>query len=1085
MLALTAGITFLSLTGRPVPVPGWILTQAEIRLNAGLGTRLALRLGGAEIQIDRGLVPRLVLRDLVLLAPERGSEPIARIPVLEAGLSRDELLAGQLRPTVLRLAGGHATLRRDEYGRFDLALGQADLRGPGSLAEVLDAVDRAFELPALRGITRIEAEKLALTLEDARAGETWQVTDGRIAVVQDDSTISLSLGFGMTGTWGTPAEAELRFVSQRAGPEATLEVRFQDVAAGDIAAQSAALAWLSVLEAPISGALTAQIDAKGAISALQGGLSLGAGALRPEAGMRAIGFDTARLDLEYDAEADRLAFNNLRIDSPTLRLRAEGHAYLRDFDRGLPETLLGQFRFADVQIDPEGLFAEPVRFDEGAVDLRVALSPFSATLGQLVLIEDGRRLSATGRVAALPEGWDLALDLALNEITHDRLLALWPPELVRGMRNWLVENVQTGLIYNVTSALRLAPGQEPRLAVGYEFSDADVRFLRTMPPILSGRGYAAIEGTAYTMVLDAGQVAAPQGGLIDVRDSVFQVADVTQRPATAMLKLNTESSITAALAFLDEPPFGFLSRARRPVDLAEGRAELQAVLRFPLMRGVPPDQVEYHVTGRLSDVQSDRIVPGQQLRSDEMTIEVTPALLRIAGPGRLGEVPFDAVWTQPLGPAAAGMGSRLEGRAELSAAAVAQFAPALPAGLISGRGSADFRAVLRPDEAPRFELDSDLLGLGLAIPAVGWSKGPEVPGRLALAATLGAQPDVTRIELSAPGLAGEGAVALGANGGLDALRLSRVRLGRWLDAPVVLRGRGPGQPLGIEVTGGTLDLRGDGLPALDGAGRGGQSMQAGPIRLRLDRVLVAEGLALTGFDGRMSTQGGLNGLFEARVNGGSAVSGKITPLLSPDGVPLNRSMIEVTAADGGGVLAAAGLADRVAGGAMTLRLVPRGRGHFDGALHLGPLSIIRAPALAEILGALSIVGLLEQLNGQGIVFSETTAQFRLTPQGIEIIRGAATGPSLGVTLAGVYDSASKRLDMQGVVSPVFLINVMGSLIARPGEGLFGFNYALAGPVEAPAVSVNPLSILLPGPTRDLLRRPAAALSDSPAVSQSR
>ncbi len=1076
-LATLTGLALLAVTGRPFQVPGVIVAHVETRLNAALGDRLQLRLGAAEIQLEDGFTPRLALRDLEVHVPGRGSAPLAQIPMIETRLSRQDLLDGHLRPTLLRLSGGHVILRRDTEGRFDLAFGQGDFDGPGSLAEVLASVDRVFNLPILRGLARIEADGLTLTLEDARAQEVWQVTDGRVALVQDAEAVALNVGFGMTGTWGTPARADLRFVSRKGSPESELEVRVEDVASTDLAAQGAALAWLGVLEAPISGTLNARIDAEGALAALTGELGLGAGAVRPVAGMPPIAFDVARFALSYDPAAQRLEFADVTVDSPTLRLGAQGHAYLRDMEQGLPRTMLGQFSFADVQMDPEGIFDEPVRFSTGAVDLRLALDPFMLTLGQMVLVEDGRRLSAKGSLGAQPQGWEVALDVSLNEITHDRLLALWPREIVRGMRNWLVENVQTGLIYNVNGALRLSPGQEPRLALGYEFSGADVSFLRTMPPILSGQGYATVDGTTYTMVLDSGQVAASQGGMIDITDSVFQVRDVMERPPVARLELNTDSSITAALAFLDEPPFRFLSRSNRPVDLADGRARLHAELSFPIQRDLPAEDVIFHVTGDLTGVTSDQILPGRTLRAEAMTLEATPARLQISGSGQLQGLPFEAAWTQPLGPGSAGQGSRIEGSAPLTAAVLAEFAPGLPKGTISGQGAAEFTVALPPGQPPQLSLRGDLRGAAVAIPQVGWRKPAASAGTLQLEGTLGEVPRFNRVAVDAPGLRAEGSLALRA-GGLDALRLSRVRLGGWLDAPVVLRGQGGGRSLAVELNGGTIDLRN--LPEM-GSGGGGSTGSV-PINGQLDRVIVTEALSLTGLQGRFSTQNGFNGLFEARVNGTTPVSGSFTPALLPDGRLMGQSVIRVQSQDAGAILAATGIFTRAVGGALDLQIIPRGGGHFDGALRVGRLSVHGAPVLLEVLGALTLVGLVEQMNGQGLVFDEITAEFRLTPQGIEIIRSAAVGPSLGVTLAGIYDSTNRSIDMKGVVSPFYLINVVGSLIARPGEGLFGFNYALSGPASAPRVGVNPLSLLAPGAVRDLLRRPAPTLQ-GPAVTQ--
>ncbi|MEI2686928.1 MAG: hypothetical protein V9G14_12390 [Cypionkella sp.] len=120
-------------------------------------------------------------------------------------------------------------------------------------------------------------------------------------------------------------------------------------------------------------------------------------------------------------------------------------------------------------------------------------------------------------------------------------------------------------------------------------------------------------------------------------------------------------------------------------------------------------------------------------------------------------------------------------------------------------------------------------------------------------------------------------------------------------------------------------------------------------------------------------------------------------------------------------------------------------------------------------------GFLEQLNGEGLVFNNAEADFLLTPKALQIKRGSAIGASLGVSMAGVYQSASDQLTMQGVVSPIYLLNGIGAILTRRGEGLFGFNYELRGKASDPQVSVNPLSILTPGMFREIFRAPAPVL----------
>ena len=115
--------------------------------------------------------------------------------------------------------------------------------------------------------------------------------------------------------------------------------------------------------------------------------------------------------------------------------------------------------------------------------------------------------------------------------------------------------------------------------------------------------------------------------------------------------------------------------------------------------------------------------------------------------------------------------------------------------------------------------------------------------------------------------------------------------------------------------------------------------------------------------------------------------------------------------------------------------------------------------------------MLEQLNGQGIVFADYQVRFRLTPRQVIITSGIAVGASMGVSMDGVYNLVPSTLYLQRVLSPIFFLNAIARLFTRMGEGLFGFNYRITGKAADPTVRVNPLSILTPGMFRELFKRP--------------
>ncbi len=1079
LILLGLGLAFaaLSLSGTRIRLPVWAVAEVEARINAGLSEirlgstgRPSVALGGAEVVVDHDWVPRVRLEDVRLM--EGDGRTLLTLPDLRLAFDPAQMVRGRVRLQSLRVTGAALGLTRLADGRFDIALaGGAPMVGFGGIVRGL--VD-LFDQPALSSLREIGAEGLVLTVRDQRAGRIWTLNGGTVALANGPDRIAAEVGVTLapepdataarritpaTAMVGQPpARAHLSLTASKADASARLEIGVADVTAADIAAQADVLAFLRVLDARVSGTFTSALDGAGRLSALDAGLSIGAGALRPVASASPVAFDAAKVAFSYDPVRERIEMREMSVQSASLRVTATGQAYLPGAAQGLPREMLAQISFSDVQADPEGLFTEPAHFDRGALDLRLRLDPFSVRIGQLSLSGGNSALHLSGEAEAGANGWRTAIDVGLDRITLHRLLALWPPSAVPGTRDWVAENVQEGDLSDVRAALRIVPGQEPRFALGYEFDGADVTFLKSMPPIRQGVGYNTIQGRTYTLVVNRGHVDPPEGGPIDVAGSVLQVRDITEKPARAEIDLHTEGSLTATLSLLDQPPFEFIGKAKLPVTLGEGSARLRTRLVIPLKPGLHVADVSFETKGEVRDVTSDELIPGRMLASDRLSIAASAEEISIGGPGTLDGVPFDGIYRQRFGPEADGR-SEITGTAELSASAVEKLRLGLPQDLISGKGQADLTVSLSRDAPPALRLTSTLAGVGLSIPALGWSKPASATGRLTLDATLGGPARVRDLTLDAAGLKARGEITLKADGTLDRATFGSVKLGGWLDAPVTLSGRGAGTAPGVSVNGGSVDLRR--LPR-GSAGSGGG--EVGTIPVTLDRLTVSEGIALTRFRGTLRPgRSGLAGDFTGSLNGKVGVAGALAPSAA-------GTAVRIRANDAGRVFAAAGIFPDAGGGSMDLSVVPLGPpGTYDGTLRVQNVRIRNAPALAELVNAISVVGLLDQLQASGILFSEVDADFRLTPDTVRIVRGSAVGASLGVSAAGVVGVQTGALALQGVVSPIYFLNSIGSVLTRKGEGLFGFNYTVGGTAKSPSVSVNPLSILTPGMFREIFR----------------
>ncbi|MEY8143471.1 hypothetical protein [Falsihalocynthiibacter sp. CO-5D18] len=1061
-VAMTFGLTFWALK-RGINAPVWMIEQLETRLNANV-IQGVVAVGGVRVELLDGLAPDIVFTDVVYLTED--GRPMAQVDRVHAVFAESPMFSPELLPRRVALSGAKVVLRRDRNGAFNLQFGGENaFAASGDFKDVIRELKSLFEFPFLSEVEDVSVKDFDFELIDDFSGRTWNVSEAALVMNLAGGQIDIISSLAIARENSAPATMAFSLSAPKSGLAAQAMINVQNVRARDVALQSPALSWLGVLEAPISGALRTELLDDGSLGDLNGTLEIGAGALQPTPTAHPIPFSEAKAYFSYDPKRTKISFDLLQAKSDAGEVLAEGFSYLQDWDGARPGAMVTQLQFSKVVANPGNLMPEPAVFDGGALDFRLKLDPFVATIGQLSLTTDARKFLFDGEISA-PEGdWDVRVNTRLNTIDHDSLLALWPVKVAPRTRKWLMENVTGGLIYNVVAAIRKTPGEQLRASLGYEFSDATVRYLKTFPPVKGGNGYVSLTGKTMTIAVNEGHVLVPNAGSLDVAGTVISMPDVTLRPAPMEIEMLARGEISTALSLLDLEPFRFVSKSGQNVEIAQGTADILAKFSFDIVKKVQLKDVTYDVTGKLLDVTSTSIVPSKILTSEQLDLHVTPESLRISGPGRIGteidKVAFNVVWEQLFGPEHKG-NSKVTGDIEISQEFVRAFGLGLPRNMLSGAGIAQIEIDMQKDTPPRFSMTSDLNRLGISLPEIGWSNPKNSTGTLAVSGVLGSPAQVESLELTASGLTARGKIEMSPNGGLKSARFDKVRLGKGLDVGVNVVGRGAGRKPEISVVNGTVDLRSFKLPSGSGGGSGGA---ATPLTLRLDRLVLSNTLSLTDFKGDFSTGSGITGKYTGLVNGQAAVSGTLAPSGSGTAIRMRSS-------DAGAVLRAAGLYKNGHSGAMDLVLAPRGpAGHYSGRLVANDLRIRNAPGMASLLGAISVVGLLDQLEDSGLLFNEVVAEFVLTPERLTLMKSSAVGASMGISLSGAYEFGSQRIAMKGVLSPLYVLNGIGSIFTQKGEGLFGFNFSMTGTATAPKISVNPFSILTPGMFRDIFNGP--------------
>lgn len=1083
-ISLIVALGYVALTG--ITAPEWVRIRLESRLNAAIPVG-RLHIGAIRLApLNGALNPQISLLSVEL---RDGKDRLrAFLPRVTGRFSGAGLLGGRLRPVLVSIRDARVLLTRGADGQFDVSIGGqtggAVLAEKGNIGSLIQSFEDVFKTPLLSALKQVQSLGTVVFLDDRMSGRKWTFRNGNLVIKNGAKTLSASVTFkldtrnagrasGLSDESGSKvARVTFGWSKEKGGKRSEFSTNFNGLKTEDIADQVAVFNWLRLLQAPIGGAMTLDVSADGGLGNMHGVLDLGAGRLRKSPQSQPFLFSGAKAYFSYDPGRQRFTFEQINVETEAASLRAEGQAYLSDRIDRTVGGLIGQLRLSKISLNPKGVFAHPVTLDSVVIDARLRIDPLVVDIGQMVLVDGTTRVVVKGQISSDKPGWTMALDLSANRLSTQRMIALWPLSYKEKTRAWMQKNVLAGVFEKIHGALRLRPGQKPVLSLGFDLRKTSVRFIKTFPPIVDGIGYGVLADNKLHITVQQGTVTAPNGSQINMAGSSFHILDTRIKHSPARVDLQTQSSLGGLLSLLDLRPFRFLSKSGVATDIARGTVQTDGTITFPLSDRVTFDQVRLSVNGELREVSSDRLIKGKRLSARRLTGFVDNAGLTISGTARVGKVPVSGLWQQKFGRKNKGK-SRVEGQIEFSKAFADEFGINLPDGTIRGRGVAHLVVRLKRGKAPSFRLLSDLNRVALALPAVGWTKPKNEKGQMEIVGRLGKTPEITRLVLRTKGLRAEGAVKITPSGKLEVASFPSLDVGGWLKTPLEIRPGADGQAAFV-LLGGTIDLRKSHFSSTPSVNRKGNR-----IDVRLDRLILSKGISLTSVEGALNTTGGVTGSFSGRVNGKTEIKGTIAP-------NKGGTAVRFTSSDAGAVMRDAGVFGAAIGGRLDMILTPAGKaGVYDGTLKAKKVRVKNATALADILSAISVVGLLEQLGGEGILFSDVNARFRLSPTAVSLQQSSAVGASMGLTMEGAYNLQSHRVDMQGVVTPIYLLNgvlerirIFGKLFGKQkGEGLFGFTYTLKGDVDKPKVGVNPLSILTPGLFRDIFRRPIPTAAD--------
>ncbi|WP_419905499.1 AsmA-like C-terminal domain-containing protein [Kiloniella sp.] len=735
--------------------------------------------------------------------------------------------------------------------------------------------------------------------------------------------------------------------------------------------------------------------------------------------------------------------------------------------------------------------------------------------------EKGPQLSVAGSVSGLEGDMQILAGVKAVEVPLDDLSLYWPEGKADDAREWVTENIRTGIANEavVKVVLDIPEGDFEKaklvsLKGDMKYTDLDVYYLRPLPPVTKVSGTAEVRSDGLTLFTESGILKD-----MSVLPSTIEITGLDIEEEKIAIQTAVEGPVNTALAILNSENLKLIDELGIKPEETSGDAAVAVDFDFMLLNDLKFEDISIDASAEIKNARIGKIYNGLNATDGDLVLNVTGKGMHVTGPLFLAEVPLTVDWTENFG-------SDVDIRTNLKA----DIPRILPDGLtklgipvsdfIEGPVSLSLALENRTDETGTVQLATNLQDAVLKLDTLDYQKEAGVPGQLQAIVTLqnGNAVNIDSFNLEANDLAVNGQLNLDENG-ISRGTLDQFQLGNSLLTDVKLDLRN--EKSVIVIGGGVLDatrFTGDDknvsdesqaesdpnattTPTVDVNNSVVPEPPADPIAEPVTPItVIAENLeAIYMGEQRFFRDASL--WIDREAEGWKRIqfSGTIPkelwhaegvkPSGEADNVPRTFAMayqplengsqgLNITANDFGAMLRALDVLDTVEGG--SLQITGSAADYhtetlLNGHMEARGLRLVKAPTLAKMLAFASLTGPVTTLTTEGIAFNELKGDFTLQ-NGLlrsDLIRLYSS--SIGLTAKGEIDTNKKILAADGTIVPAYTINrilggipLIGNLLTGgEGEGIVAFNYSLKGDLEEPEVSINPLSGLAPGFLRNI------------------
>ncbi len=837
----------------------------------------------------------------------------------------------------------------------------------------------------------------------------------------------------------------------------------------DIAVGSGSIEWVQAVDGPGTDQGTGNGTGNGTVK----GAGQGEGQSFP--------VDKGSIALSFEGQTRQVRLTSASLVSGASTLNLEGRmspppagatSSVWAFDlRSLPGT-----QFAPVSQ------SSPVSIEQ--LELRGSVAPASAEieLNEFMFKAGGIDVAATGKF-----GPEIGVEGKVGPASVAKFLALWPTSVAPGARALVLERMTKGEIQTGSfKALRSADGGERRFSLSLEAADLEVKTRPGLPPLEAARALIRLEGGSLEITVPEASIAPSANRKLLLKATRITMIGLDQARPVAEIATRVQGPLPAVLELVANSQIPALRDVKLPSTGVDGKTDAQFKITVPVDGAATMADARIEGKVRITDGRVKDIIGTHDISGATVTIEAGEKGFDLKGEmlfaGVLAKV--NGQWfTNPPD----GRQPPLRITARLDNADRTQLGLDLDE-LVQGEVPFEVTVHRGAADDVRIHVTGDLTSAELMLDEVQWSKPVGRPARLDFDVGKGRNGkgiELQNFKVSGENIAIDGWVAMGPDNKVREYYFPDFSLNvvTNLDVKGTLR---PDRVWVVVAKGKTFNGA-DLFRALFTF----NSARPKPVRknkpgidisAEIDTVLGPDDTVLRQIKLHATKRAGqfdsldLSGILE----GGAEL--RATLRVQP-GQP--RILVANTR-DTGAALKLIGFYPNMIGGKGELRVNVDGGGAVDknGTLQVNRFKVLGDPVIAEVLqtgetgeNGRPRPGAKQRIVREQFDFDEFEGVFAVGNGQLAIEKALVKGPLIGASLKGKIDFKTKRMQLGGTYVPLSGLNrilskipIIAPIFTGPqGEGVFGITFLIEGSTADPQVSVNPLSLVAPGITREIFQ----------------